>query len=192
MIGWNLWLNIAANDWWAEGNVFLVYNTVYLLIQCFLSMWLAFEIPTWLKHMKAIRFLSMVAANVYNIVFFLSILKWVSMIWWEDNSNANIMTLLVNMNIGYNLIVHWSIIPINLAIVSKEISMEFIQMASNKAGEGDKDDISLGMVEAAQFWAEVLAFFNPLNWIDIWFTPIAGESIEQETVDVVDKIEGKR
>ena len=111
-------------------------------------MWLAFEIPTWLKHMKAIRFLSMVAANVYNIVFAISLLKWVSMIWWEDNSNANIITLLVNMNIGYNIIVNWSIVPINLGIVLKEISMEFLQMASNRAGEGD-DKISLGMVEAA-------------------------------------------
>lgn len=148
MVMWNFWLNISANDWWAEGNVFLVYNTVYLLIQAFLSMWLAFEIPTWLKHMKAIRFLSMVAANVYNIVWFLGLLKWISMIWWEDNSNANIMTLLVNMNIGYNLIVHWSIVPINFSIVMKELSMEFVQMASNKAGSTD-DDISLGMVEAA-------------------------------------------
>lgn len=192
MIAWNLWLNIGANDWWAEGNVFLVYNTAYLLIQGFLSMWLAFEIPTWLKHMKAIRFLSMVAANTYNILFVLGVLKWISMIWWEDNSNANIMTLLVNMNIGYNLIVHWSIVPVNIAIVLKEASMEVVQMASNKAGEGAKDDISLGMVEAAQFWAEVLAFFNPLNWIDIWFTPVAGESIEQEAEDVYDETLGKK
>jgi hypothetical protein len=136
MIAWNFWLNIGANDWWAEGNVFLVYNTVYLLIQGFLSMWLAFEIPTWLKHMKAIRFLSMVAANTYNILFALGLFKWISMIWWEDNSNANIMTLLVNMNIGYNLIVHWSIVPVNIAIVLKEASMEVVQMASNKAGNG--------------------------------------------------------
>ena len=111
-------------------------------------MWLAFEIPTWLKHMKAIRFLSMVSASTYNILFLLGVLKWVSMIWWEDNSNANIMTLLVNMNIGYNLIVHCSIVPINTFVVLKEISMEFIQMASNKAGNSD-DKISLGMVEAA-------------------------------------------
>lgn len=98
-----------------------MYNTYYLLVQAFLSLWLVAEIPTWMKHFKAVRFISMVSAYTYNLIYLGSLFKWFSMIWLEDHSKATIMTLLVNMNLGYNLILHWSIIPINLAIIWKEI-----------------------------------------------------------------------
>jgi len=113
--------NIVYNQWWAEGNAYLIYNTYYLFVQAFLSLWLVAEIPTWMKHFKAVRFISMVLAHVYNFIYLISLFKWVSMIWLEDNSKATFMKLLVNMNIGYNLILHWSIVPINLAIIFKEI-----------------------------------------------------------------------
>lgn len=125
LAAWNIFCNIEFNQWWAEGNAYLIINTIYLMVQGFLSFWLVAEIPTWMKHFKLVRFTSMVAAHVYNAIYLISLFKWFSMIFWEDNSKATFMKLLVNMNIGYNLILHWSIIPINLAIISKEIIMEF-------------------------------------------------------------------
>jgi len=30
-IAYNLFVNIIENNWWAEGNIFLMGNTIYLL-----------------------------------------------------------------------------------------------------------------------------------------------------------------
>ena len=32
LISWNLYLNIAFNEGWAGGNLWLIFNTVYLIL----------------------------------------------------------------------------------------------------------------------------------------------------------------
>jgi len=31
-LAYNIFVNIAWNDWWAEGNIFLLANTLYLVV----------------------------------------------------------------------------------------------------------------------------------------------------------------
>jgi len=55
---WNLLFNIKWNHFWAGGNLFLFWNTLFGFVQSFLSAILVFELPTWLKEAKSIRMVS--------------------------------------------------------------------------------------------------------------------------------------
>jgi len=48
-LAWNLYINIYFNHWWAQFNVYLLANTVYNLWQGVNAVYLAFEIPLYLR-----------------------------------------------------------------------------------------------------------------------------------------------
>jgi hypothetical protein len=73
IFSWNLYVNIFWNKFWAEGNVFLMANTLYIWIQALISLPLMFEIPALLKFIKPFRILSLWSAIIYNIMFIGSI-----------------------------------------------------------------------------------------------------------------------
>ena len=55
----NVFLNLERNKFWAEGNVFLMFNSAYAIIQFMLTLPLIFEDRKWLRHAKFIRFISL-------------------------------------------------------------------------------------------------------------------------------------
>lgn len=67
LAGYNVWFNVQFNDFWAEGNIWLVSNTVYLMAQGFLSVLLAFELPIWTVNFKVIRLFSLFSAVMFNL-----------------------------------------------------------------------------------------------------------------------------
>lgn len=73
IFGWNLYVNIAWNKWWAEGNFFLMGNTIYIITQAMVSIPLFFEIPFVLRYIKPFRIVSLISAVVYNLMFIGSI-----------------------------------------------------------------------------------------------------------------------
>lgn len=69
------------------------------------------------------------------------------------------------MTIVYNLIIHASIMPINLTIISKEFSMEYYQFIGVPDLVGtDKDDVSLGFHEVLELGLAMLELLNPWWW----------------------------
>lgn len=125
-IGWNVWFNWAWNELWASGNWWLVVNTVYIIIQGFASIMLAFELPIWLRTFRGSRFWSAVAAIVYNIVYLVNVFEWYDMLYIVmDKSQYDFVTIFVNMCLGYNIVLHSTVIPINIFIIAKEISMHW-------------------------------------------------------------------
>jgi len=66
---WNLYVNIFWNKWWAEGNLFLMANTLYIWTQSLVCLPLMFEVPWILKYIKPVRTLSLASAVIYNILF---------------------------------------------------------------------------------------------------------------------------
>ena len=69
------------------------------------------------------------------------------------------------MLLGFNTLLHWPIVPVNLVIIIKEISMEwwvFLQDGvSNKA-------VPLRESDTDPFWI-VLFYANPITYIDyVW------------------------
>jgi hypothetical protein len=135
---YNMYFNIAWNKFWASGNAYLVINTVYLWVQVMNSIPLLFEIPIWLRAFRVTRLLSFFSAIVYNIVYIISALEWYDQIYLvTDKSAYDFGMIMVNMLLGYNLILHCSIIPINFAIIVKEISLNFISFSGGKKRENE-------------------------------------------------------
>jgi len=81
--------------------------------------------PFWLRHFKPIRFLSLFWAFLYNSIYIFSLIDFIYMLYIKDKKKADIIEMLESMYFGYNLILHASIIPINCAIILKEIFLEF-------------------------------------------------------------------
>ena len=79
--------------------------------------------------------------------------------------------IFVAMTLVYNLIIHLSVIPVNLTIIVKEFSMEFYQFLGVPDLVGtDSDDISLGFHEVVELGWAILELFNPWWWFsdDPW------------------------
>ena len=83
-----------------------------------------------MRHAKFIRLISLVWAILYNTVYFSFGYKlWEIIKQFQQNAmaeeKATYVEIFVAMTIVYNLILHLTIIPINLTIIVKEFSMEF-------------------------------------------------------------------
>ena len=127
-IAWNLWFNYAWNEVWAGGNFWLMFNTVYIVSQGIASIMLAFELPIWLRTFRGSRFWSSVAAVVYTVIYVANIFEWYDMLYIvQDKSSYDFATIFINMCLGYNIVLHSTIIPINIFIITKEITMQWFQ-----------------------------------------------------------------
>ena len=143
----NIFMNIDYNRGWAEGNVWLMLNTMFIILQYTVALPLIYEDQSWLKHAKFIRLLALMSATLYNTIYFLFAWKFWAMIhsFANGDTNPDYFEMFVAMTIIYNLIVHASVVPINVVIMLKEFSMEFYQFLLSPAIVGtDKDDNSLG------------------------------------------------
>jgi hypothetical protein len=83
----NVIFNILLNQWWAEANALLIFNSVYLFVQTVLSWPLLFEIPLYLNEMRIIRYLSVAVSVVYMMVYLFIVLDWVYMLYLEPEKD---------------------------------------------------------------------------------------------------------
>lgn len=125
MIGINIFLNIDFNTFWAGGNIFLIFNSYYLIVQSFYSLMLVAEVPFWLRHFKPLRFLSLFWALFYNTIYVFALIDFIYMFFMKNKKKADVFEMLESMYFGYNLILHASIVPVNCAIIIKETFLEF-------------------------------------------------------------------
>ena len=126
---YNLAFNIKLNDWWAEGNLFLIYNTMYLIVQASFSMLLMFEITFIIRWIKPLRIFSVLSAVLYNCFYLFTLANWIWELYFADKSYLDSATgpvdILFSMLVVYNLILHFPIVPMNVAIILKEIQLQF-------------------------------------------------------------------
>ena len=111
------------------------------------------EVDAYLEHSKLDRALSYLSAIVYTFVFvyaFLWLLDYIDD--WGDRQ-IGIDELFVAMTISYNMIIHIGILPINIAIIAKEISMKYFQFLNYKAGT-NSDKIELNEGDVIDEWNE--------------------------------------
>jgi hypothetical protein len=52
---YNIWFNVYLNDFWAEGNIYLVLNSLFSILQSQISLIVVFEIPIFLENIKTLR-----------------------------------------------------------------------------------------------------------------------------------------
>mmetsp|Transcript_35909 Transcript_35909/g.55134 ORF Transcript_35909/g.55134 Transcript_35909/m.55134 type:complete len:325 (-) Transcript_35909:60-1034(-) len=181
MIVYNFWFNIEYNDIWAGGNFWLILNSVYLVVQALVSIFDAFELPIFLLSFRVLRLFSVVLSVIYTVLFIISIVEWYSQLYIVmDKSKYDFFTVYVNMMIGYNAIIHWSILPVNIFIIIKEISMEFFTFLTGS-------NYALGSKDLDYAGKDVVSAVNPLTWIDKIWELIFGYDVEDYVVENPDK-----
>jgi len=162
--GWNIFFNIDFNHWWAEGNVYLIATTIFMLLQNFNSFWLALEIPAYLRHFKVARLTSLMMAVGFNSVWLFFLAKWFDIMYIMDpeyEGSFDSVQIFEILFVGYNIVMNFGVFIVNLGIISKELSMEFFQLLNKNAGSRN-DDVSLGITAFYQFWFDLM---NPLTWL---------------------------
>ena len=93
-IVYNFWWNIAWNNGWAEGNFYLLFNTLFLEWQSVLSILLVAEFPFWLKHGKIIRMISLFSAMTYITIYFFALLDWLYVMFLKTPNDQDILSAL--------------------------------------------------------------------------------------------------
>lgn len=71
-IVFNAWLNTG----WAEGNLWLLFNTGYAVVQTWMSYGIVLEIYPLMKWGILFRIESFLSAYIYNTVYFIMLFSW--------------------------------------------------------------------------------------------------------------------
>lgn len=127
-ICYNLYFNAVWNRWWANGNIYLMVNTFYLFYQCFISLLIAIEYPFFMRTFRLFRFFGLLGAIYYNLIFFGIGLEWYRELYLEDEDTYrqyDVVDVLFNMFLVYNVILHFPVVIVNSFIITKEVTLEF-------------------------------------------------------------------
>jgi len=91
-----------------------------------MSLTLAFEVPFIMKILKPIRVFSFLSALVYSAFYYGTLFEWVWQLIFENKNDfetSGYMGLFINMVLIYNIIFHAPVIPINMFIIIKELTL---------------------------------------------------------------------
>ena len=90
---WNIYFNIEWNRYWAGGNMYLFYNTLFLMFQGFNSFFVVAEMPVYLRHFKTMRMLSFDAAVLWTIIYVISVADLVYIVFYKDKDDEDFLLL---------------------------------------------------------------------------------------------------
>lgn len=169
---YNFYFNIAWNRWWANGNIYLIVNTLYLLYQCFISLLIAIEYPFFMRTFRMFRFFGLLGALYYNLLFLGIGIEWYRELYLEDEAtyeSYEVGDVLFNMFLIYNVILHFPVVFVNGFIITKELTLEFWQFLSSldeEGGDPEINDLALGFWDLLNIWDDSLWFLDPRTWIN--------------------------
>lgn len=72
------------------------------------------------------------------------------------------MTIFWNMYLAYTIILHFSIFPINVFIIIKELSLEFFQFLVT-----DDENIAINFMDLYYTFDNLFWYLNPLSYLDL-------------------------
>lgn len=166
---YNILTNVDWNHYWAGGNFFLLANTVYLVMQGVFSTFLMFEVNIILQKMKTLRAISFMSAIVYNTLYFAGIADWIYELYWSDKAALDyefgFFDVMLQLFIAYNAIFHFPIVPMNCAIILKEVQLEFFHLLGNVFAPSKEERLQLGLLDFGTGLEQVLNLINPFWWI---------------------------
>jgi len=175
---YNLYFNWEYNRYWASGNYWLIGNTIYILWQTFASIPLVFELPLWIRAFRVARMMTFVSACLYNFVYLISFFEWYDQIYIvTDKSQYDFVTIFTNMMIGYNMVLHSSVVVVNLGIIIKEISLFFFNVSGKKRASDESR--SLSGKDLTYFEKDV----NPVTWVDVLWEKLFGYDVEDYVIE---------
>ena len=81
------------------------------------------------------------------------------------------------MILGYNMILHCTIIPVNLAIIFKEISLNFFSFSGKGRDNEANSYLNMGDLEEAE------KDIDPLTYVDDVWEPAFGYDVEDYVIE---------
>ena len=88
-------------------------------------MLMMFEMAFIIRWIKPLRVISVVSAFLYNVFYLFSLGNWLWEIFFADKTYlddaSGAIDIIWNMMVVYNLIVHFPIVPMNVALILKEV-----------------------------------------------------------------------
>ena len=166
---YNLYFNAVWNRMWANGNVYLMANTAYLFYQCFISIMLALEYPFFMRSFRLFRFFSLLFAIYYNMIFGGIFLEWYRELYLEDEQSYeqyDVVDVLFNMFLVYNVILHFPVVFVNGFIIMKEVSLEFWQFLVGTDENGNAtNDMALGFWDMVNLMDDTMWFIDPRTYL---------------------------
>ena len=130
-----------------------------------MSIPLVAEIPLYLHHFIIFRFISLISANIYNLIWFLAIVLWLVETFFaptEFQDNYDTSTLITNMFLFFNCFVHASIFPINFAIIFKEIQLSYGSLIDSQ--NSSSGDYYISIASAVTSTRSDLWWVNPASF----------------------------
>ena len=104
--------------------------------------------------------------------------EWYDMLYLvTDKATYDFVTIIVNMVLGYNLLLHIPILPILIFIILKEATMEFFQFLNPDAGL-ETDTVAMNNNDWSIFWDDLVYWLNPFTWVDFGWDAIFGYNAE--------------
>ena len=85
------------------------------------------------------------------------------------------------MFLGYNLVLHSSIIPINIVIIFKELTLNFFSLIDNREQGESASYLSTNDISYAE--DDMLWLINPFSWIDKIWEPTFGYDAEDYVIE---------
>ena len=95
---------------------------------------LVFEIPAFLRHFKFFRYLSLIIALFYDIIYYDEVFCWafeLFMLPEDQYMDATLGDILMSMALIYNGIIHFTIFINNLVIIMKEVELTWVQLVTH-------------------------------------------------------------
>lgn len=158
----HLYVNIWIFDWWAEGNVFLIINSVFGLLQLIINYFVTLELPIILLHIKFIRWVSLILGFIYNLIWLFFLIKGLDLIFAWEGDSMNPIDMVFAMAITCLTVANLPIVIINDTTVLKEFQIYMYHLANTKGG--DYIYYSLGSRDFGDMEYEVEEAFDPEWW----------------------------
>ena len=132
---------------------------------------LSFNKRSYLEHIKLLRVFALITGIMYDIIYAVFAFDVWRLFQLEDGEYSD-FDILFTFFLVYNLVMNSGNVFLSTSTILKEISLEFLQLASDATG-GD-GDYSLGLTEIYMFFREIGWLLNPLNWFDTIYYWING------------------
>ena len=88
---------------------------------------LVFEIPIYINELRFFRTFSVAFAWLYMLYYVFNALDWGFMLWLEPEAtyeSYDFLSVMYNMFLAFNIIFNIHILPVNIMIIIKEITLE--------------------------------------------------------------------
>jgi hypothetical protein len=133
MVLYNFAINVFENNFWADGNLWLLGNTIFMIVLSIHTWFLMLEWPFYLRHTFGLRWVWIIIGIIYSAQIVSDAFAVLGMDEWRTDDvyeKYTLVDMFMNMFLAYNVLLHWPVVPITVAMIGKEVEMTIYQLVT--------------------------------------------------------------